>query len=358
MRTKWLFGRKIDIGLLLVPVWFCWLIAFLLPESILGSEIPLWVWVSVVVGIDVSHVWSSIHRTYLDREEFTNHKKLLVLAPILSFALSFGIAFISIDLFWRCLAYVAVYHFVKQQYGFMRIYKAKAGDFRKKLIGDNFIIYLSMLYPIVFWHISPNREFVWFVQGDFITFIQSDQLSSWLHVTSWLYIIVLLYWLLEELIQGKRNELNIQWPKILWVLTTAGNWYLGIVFFNSDLVFTITNVVAHGVPYMVLVIFYQTKKNRLRRRKNTSFVKMTGLVIGSVLVLAIIEEYFWDMMVYRDNVDFFSSLLPYLSQPPSFTIQLLFIGVLAVPQITHYILDGFIWKNNDKNPFLKKTILE
>ena len=25
--------------------------------------------------------------------------------------------------------------------------------------------------------------------------------------------------------------------------------------------------------------------------------------------------------------------------------------------ITHYIIDGFIWKNNDKNPFLKPVLL-
>jgi hypothetical protein len=29
------------------------------------------------------------------------------------------------------------------------------------------------------------------------------------------------------------------------------------------------------------------------------------------------------------------------------------IAILAMPQQVHYIVDGFIWKMNDKNPYLK-----
>jgi hypothetical protein len=61
------------------------------------------------------------------------------------------------------------------------------------------------------------------------------------------------------------------------VITTAVCWYIGIVTFNSDYAFTVTNVIIHGVPYMVLVYWYRCKEQ-------------------------------------------------------------------AVPQITHYVLDGFIWK--------------
>ena len=41
--------------------------------------------------------------------------------------------------------------------------------------------------------------------------------------------------------------------KDIVVFTTAVCWYVGIVSFNSDFAFTVTNVITHGVPYIVLV---------------------------------------------------------------------------------------------------------
>ena len=91
----------------------------------------------------------------------------MIITPPICFAVAFALSSISFHVFWRCLAYVAVYHFIKQQYGFMRIYKAKAKDFRKKIFKDNFIIYLSMLYPVLYWHLNLDRNFSWFVENDF-----------------------------------------------------------------------------------------------------------------------------------------------------------------------------------------------
>jgi hypothetical protein len=33
-----------------------------------------------------------------------------------------------------------------------------------------------------------------------------------------------------------------------------------------------------------------------------------------------------------------------------------FVGVLAAPQATHYVLDGFIWKMNGSNPDLRRLL--
>ncbi|MFK7952291.1 MAG: hypothetical protein AB8B73_05550 [Ekhidna sp.] len=357
MKSQWLFSKYSDLLILFLPVWGCWAIAFLLPDYVLLADIPLWVWVVVVIGIDVSHVWSSIHRTYFDREEFSHHRKLFIIAPILSFLLSFGLAAISIDLFWRCLAYVAVFHFVKQQFGFMRIYKAKALDFRSKILSDNFIIYLSMLYPVLYWHMQPDLEFAWFTHGDFVQIPDFGiNKATLLLVGNLFYFVLIVFWLIEEVYSVRKTKEPFPIGKTVWVLTTAGNWYLGIVYFNSDLVFTITNVVAHGIPYFALVLFYQTKKKAMIS-SNHSFrrtMKISLFIVISVMLFAFLEEYLWDVMLYRDNVELFESILIYPKQIPSVTWQLIAIGVLAVPQVTHYILDGFIWKANDKNPYLKK----
>lgn len=351
--NHWLFSKKIDLLVLFLPVWLCWLIAFLLPASVIHAETSLWIWVIFVIGIDVSHVWSTLFRTYTDKEEFTNHKKLLILAPLLCFSAAYLVSAISFQLFWRCLAYLAVYHFIKQQYGFMRIYKAKGRDFRKKLFNDNWVIYMAMLYPVLYWHLNLDRNFVWFVEGDFVRLQISQPI---LLIFNWIgnavYLLVLTGWLLEEIFH--KNSMLA--GKMLWILTTAGNWFLGIIYFNSDLVFTITNVVAHGIPYLALVIIYQRRKDVLRKRR--SHVPISAIIICSVLLLAFAEEYLWDMLVYRDNVEFFSGIFQYPLFESSVQLQHIGLALLAVPQITHYVLDGFIWKNNEKNPYLKPVLFK
>jgi hypothetical protein len=361
MRKVWLFSNKIDLLLLALPVWIAWLICFLLPDEILHAELSLWVWVVLVIGFDVSHVWSTLFRTYLDKDERKNHQSVLWWAPILGFFLSLFVSLWSIDWFWRVLAYTALYHFVKQQYGFLRLYMAKLGhvNYHKK-ISDGTAIYVAMLYPIVFWHFSSDRVFSWFVDHDFLSF--HLELSPWVYFgASLLFFVFMLFWWIEDIILCKQNNLSRPYGKWIWVWSTAFNWYLGIVYFNSDFAFTITNVVAHGLPYLVLIYIYVLKKNKLSKGNWLSHAgwKYGVLILASILVLALGEEYLWDMYLYRDNVWFFESIVPYpfdlLSNPFA---QSLALALLSLPQVTHYILDGYIWKANAHNPFLNKVIFE
>jgi len=368
MKSIWLFSSWRDLLFLFIPVWLTWLVAFVLPDHLLQTDIPAWILLVFIFGIDVGHVWSTLFRTYLDREEFSNHRQLLVSAPIIAFLLSFVLAFVSIDLFWRCLAYVAVYHFVKQQYGFMRIYKAKSKDFQKKIISDNFAIYLSMLYPVFYWHLNLDRNFQWFVEGDFIQFELPATISHYLNYSgNIIYFLLLGGWLFEELYRKSKTGNQLATGKIIWILTTAGNWYLGIIYFNSDLVFTITNVVAHGLPYFALIIFYTDKKRMLK--SVTHSVKKGHLsarrgfqiaytIVFTVLLLAFFEEFLWDRFVYQEEAGFFQSLFGIPFPEINTSVTAIAIALLSVPQITHYIIDGFIWKSNDKNPYLKPILID
>lgn len=355
----WLFSKSIDLLVLYLPVWLCWLVLFNLPETWLQSDIPLWVWVVFVLCIDVGHVWSTIFRTYLDKEEFERHKKLLIVAPLLAFLSVLGLAWYSEFGFWRVLAYLALFHFVKQQYGFLALYKAKARDFGvKKRFKDKWVLYGATLYPVLYWHLAEGLTFNWFVVDDFVGLraYLSGSVAFWegfFVVGNVLYGFMLLAWLIEERVKAQQW----QWGKILWMLTTAVNWYGGIVYFNSDLVFTVTNVVAHGLPYMALIIYYQYQKQQLQQTTNRkSWWYLSLLIVLTVLCLGWIEEYFWDMLLYGERPDFFAALWPYpmalLEQPWA---KALAFALLALPQLTHYIIDGFIWKSNAKNPYVRQV---
>ncbi|MCB0477664.1 MAG: hypothetical protein KDC84_05850 [Crocinitomicaceae bacterium] len=352
----YLFSRQIDWLFLLLPVWLVWLVLFFLPDSILLQEIPIWVWFLLVVGIDVSHVWSSLFRTYFDPHDRVNHQHLIRVLPVLVFFFCFAASYASVSFFWRLMAYLALFHFVKQQFGFMALYAVKNGSRQNEAYKwDKYLIYFSMLYPVLYWHLHDDLHFSWFVSDDFLLNHWFDLPKIVFLIGNWVYWMIIGYWLIQKIRLGKKEFMN-QLPMILWILTTAGNWYLGIVYFNSDLAFTATNVVAHGIPYLVLIVYYKKKKDGIVNQKKKNYWRIALLVIGVCLFFGVIEEYLWDLLVNQDKKELFSSFLYYVEwHNDNRFLTALFIGILSVPQVTHYVLDAYIWKNNDSNPFVKKV---
>jgi len=271
--------------------------------------------------------------------------------------LFFAIAAVSQNLFWTVLAYVAVFHFIKQQYGFLAIYKSRNQDWQiRKIFKDKWIIYLSMIYPVIYWHLA-GRDFSWFITGDFVlmqNWLAPRNLDLFLGYTNWLYWMIILAWLVEEFIISARPGNRISWGKIFWLLLTAFNWYFGIIYFNSDLIFTVTNVVAHGVPYFVLILYYNHQKANIKKVENRLTWVPAVVLLVTVFLLAFGEEYLWDLLLFRDNPDLFSVFFPYTESTLRLPIMQAFaLAILTVPQATHYVLDGFIWKSNHRNPFMK-----
>jgi hypothetical protein len=64
---------------------------------------------------------------------------------------------------------VAVTHFVRQQVGWVAIYRALAGE-RSRLdrVLDDAMVYAAAGWPLLWWHAHAPRAFRWFVDGDFV----------------------------------------------------------------------------------------------------------------------------------------------------------------------------------------------
>lgn len=358
---NWLVSRTTDLLLLLGPVWVLWIYFFFSGTDWQNIEFPVWAWFIFILGIDVSHVWSSVFRSYAVKDEFQAQKKVLILAPVIAFVLSVSFLSFSQLWFWRIMAYLAVFHFIKQQYGFVALYRLKAGEKRKQLITDKLIIYTSTIYPVVFWHFNTKSTFNWFVEGDFLPahlITNPDLISTLFTIANYLFWGLILSWLIQEIIALRKKEI-VSTGKILWVVTTAINWWFGIVYFNSDVVFSISNVVAHGIPYMVLIYHYRERKDQIVHSVKHSWnwkIKWVALLIATIFIAAFVEEYFWDMLVYREHSHLFEAVLPYSWEQLSGKAELIVaIALLALPQQIHYIIDGYIWKMNAKNKYLKSV---
>ena len=108
--------------------------------------------------------------------------------------------------FWRVLAYVAVLHFVRQQYGWLALYRACAGDqSRLGAIIDRSAIYLATLYPLLYWHAHLPRSFAWFMPGDFVGGVPAALADAAL----WLYVAALGAYVVRASVQLGRGEQRV-----------------------------------------------------------------------------------------------------------------------------------------------------
>ena len=294
--------------------------------GVLHEDTPSWVWLPAVVLVDVAHVWATAFRTYLDPRERRRRLFLFSIVPVLGFAASVALYALGKMTFWRALAYLAIFHFVRQQYGWVSLYRARAGETDRlgKLV-DSAAIYAATLYPLLYWHTHVPRRFSWFVAGDVVALP-----PSLLPIGFLLWAIALAGYLARAIALHVRGAGNP--GKDLVVVTTAIAWYVGIVTFDSDYAFTVTNVFMHGIPYFVLVFVKSTPAAKPRR--GTTVLAFVGVL----WMIAFVEELLWDRAVWHDRPWLFGEGWPLAGW------ELVIVPVLALPQLTHYVLDGFIWR--------------
>ncbi len=339
---RWLFSRNTDLAVFLgSAVLSLLLLAIGWQMGIVNSDSPEWTWVSAVLLIDVAHVWSTSFRVYFDKGEFKRRFWLYTLVPIFGYA--FGVALYSEGelVFWKVLAAIAVFHFVRQQYGWVNLYRRKLGETERWTWWvDASAVYLASVYPLAYWMTQLPRNFEWFVQNDFIrlpTIVETVLFPIYLAALT-VYAVKSVY---QYVIVG---FLNI--GKDIVVATTAICWYVGIVYFNSDYAFTVTNILIHGVPYFALIYLYARMKRETAGPVYRTLSSNWLVFLATLWALAYIEELFWHRGVWHEKQWLFGGDWNWGG------LKMWLVPLLALPQLTHYVLDGFIWRKSG-NPSIK-----
>lgn len=111
---------------------------------------PVQYWVILIVMIDVAHVYSTLYRTYFNAGEFKKQPHVLIGVPLFCYAAGVILYLAGGIFFWRALAYLAVYHFIRQQYGFLRIYSRNENQSVLLKYIDNTAIYIATIYPLLY----------------------------------------------------------------------------------------------------------------------------------------------------------------------------------------------------------------
>jgi len=338
----WLFSRPVDLSVFLGSALVAMAALFVGARAgVLYGDTPDWAWVPAVLCIDVAHVYATGFRVYLDGAEFKRRAVLYWSVPILALAGGVILYAQGAMVFWRALAYLAVFHFVRQQYGWVALYRARANE--RSRLGryiDGAAIYLATIYPLIYWHTHLPRRFWWFLANDFAP-------APMLAVA----IVRPFYWLALALYAGRslyRGFVKSEWNpgKDIVVVTTAICWYVGIIGLNSDYAFTVTNVITHGVPYLALVYWYVRARAPQAGAMYRRLARWPLLFLGSLWLMAYLEEMLWDRSVWHDRPWLFGASWELGA------INVVVVPLLALPQMAHYLLDGFVWRRKNNPAFL------
>ena len=342
---KWLFSAPIDIAVFGGTAVIALALLLLGPQLGAAHEAPEWSWITGVLLVDVAHVWSTAFVVYLDPAEWKRRPALYAGAPIAAFAVGVALYAWGEGPFWRAIAYLAVFHFVRQQYGWVMMYRARNGE--RDRLGrwlDGATIYAVTLYPLIWWHASLPRAFSWMKDGDFVTGLPHEVIAP----ARAIYIALLVLYAARAVVQRP-----VPWGKHLVVATTAACWYAGIIATNTDYAFTVTNVFVHGIPYMALVYLYARAAAREPISAGGASAKLLrrGLLVflASLWLVAYLEEMVWDRALWHDRSWLFGSGIDVGGA------DLVIAPLLAVPQLTHYFLDGFLWRRRS-NPRLGRLL--
>eukprot|EP01063_Lacrimia_lanifica_P018734 TRINITY_DN25645_c0_g1_i1.p1 TRINITY_DN25645_c0_g1~~TRINITY_DN25645_c0_g1_i1.p1 ORF type:complete len:394 (+),score=144.63 TRINITY_DN25645_c0_g1_i1:74-1183(+) len=346
--NEWIFSPTLDMWAHLAPIVAGCLLAPFMYAYVPPDSMPLWGYLIVVVFCDVGHVWGTIFRCYLDTEENSRRWGLYNVAPFVIFAAMLFTHYAwSEAYFWMAVGYFALFHFVRQQWGFLCLYRARKGE-RDGAALDRFVHTVGAVAPMVVWHADPNRSFDWFMREDpflirFPQYMQAVAVSVWL--------LTLVAYAATTVSKAAGGE-GVNRGKVMTMAFCWLTWVIGILLPHKLIAVFFLNMF-HAAPSYMIVFF--TSRNKWRARAPPTqaehLVKaLTApgswyLYLAFFVAIALVEEALWEVFVWRD---YFPQYIDF--EMTRFGTSF-FTSLLALPQVVHYFLDAFIWKL-DSNPGL------
>ena len=359
-----LFSPFLDSAAFLLPIA---LAAALSPFALMlhKDHVPLSAHFCLVIATDVAHVWGTAFRTYLDRRELLRRPWLYLLCPPAAFLGSFTLHYVgSPQIFWTAMSYYAMYHFVKQDFGLVALFVARAGvrPSKHQMTLEKYTVYAAAAFPVLIWHAQPTEAFRWFNGGEQFVFTTP---ASAVRPLLALYVLAACHYVFWE-VWFNRHGRPVNWGKLFVMAGTWVTWGLGTLCDKEVLTLAWLNLF-HGIPFMVMVGVYCRKRwaalppSACTDRVVVLLTRQWYLFVPCLISLALVEDVLWDVFVWQDYVPrlwdrYFYTVEGELPELDAFWTSVA-TAALSVPQIVHYILDGYIWRFDGSNLGLREYLL-
>jgi hypothetical protein len=347
---SWIHAPLFDVCFILMPPFVISLL-ILISEGVRDFLIngPIWVWIGLALLLDYGHQYAALYRTYLDPSEIQERRQLLTLVPFFAFLAGLFLYTFGRLIFWRCIIYFGIFHFIRQQYGFMRLYSRKQVETPLEFWVDRMTIYATTLYPLLYEHTHLPRAYSWFETDDVLVPLHFGPFYKLLFP---IYVAILVIYVLKELVLlVKDAQLNL--PKNLLMLGTAIAWYVGMVRFNAFMIFYVVLQICHSMPYIALIWAYghrkwsRTSQGASKSKFNYGFFfrpSSIAVFLGLIVILSYVELSFLETLDLQSQYppEIFGSLE--FLRPKLMPFLAVLMPIMAVPQLTHYVLDAVIWR--------------
>lgn len=321
-RRGWVLGPWADPLYFLGPV-----LVALVPWLLFGRSAPQYA-AFMVAGlfvknfVDMSHVCSTLFIGVRRRAEGRISRLVFYGGPALVLAGGSALYAASPMLFFAGLAYASVFHFYRQQHGWLMLSRARAAEPASTRWIDTLFMLNLIQYPVVFWHSPESRiELSYLNPGDMLLRAPAAlaAASCWLF---WAANAAYLLWICAEAARGR----VISAGKALLLGSTFALFYGGLVLANDFSFWWFTAAIVHGGPYLHLV--YRESFPAAARRAAPALA-FTAAALGLAL--------WWE---YGPKFE---------SYAPAFVTAQLF-PLFWLPTLLHYFFDAFVWLREKRAP--------
>jgi hypothetical protein len=346
-----------SLGFFLAPFLFIILAVFKLPPFSNTSPEAFSTIIFLVLFIDWAHIFAQYHRIYYNPVESKKLKWMyplsyLLLIPLMALVVEYA----SVTYVDTALVYFVVFHFIKQHFGFIKIYSKTDGQKSNfDLKAENAFIYLSMFTPVIYWHTKAfSYEYKWVSM-----FIKSPYISYLLWPALILYGVTFLLYVKSEYARTKQNQLfNI--PKNLSILSAILSWGLISILSDSTLLIIFTVTLSHDLSYTFYVWFIGRRDETIQKKKINwftwwsvpgFFAYVAILVLFSHIIMVVhlelTKDLNWGYWIYGD-------LFNGIPKGNGFWLNVGWALFFAT-QAHHYFIDRYLWKREKDLDYMVKT---
>ncbi len=323
---KYLFSnRKQELIYFYTPVFLTCLL-FLIPNesSQWLFQLPL-----IYIGlqmIDSGHIWPSFLIAYSSERA----KIILRLLPVIVLVIYLLIGF-YFDKFgiYRLHAYLAAFHFIRQQYGILKL-SSNLNPSRSSWINKTefYSIYAITISSLIG---RMSNEGVWMRDADLI---QIPELYFHPAMTIF-FFTVLLYSSLVLYSYFKYQEFFLS----RFLIYTSAIFAWGVIGFTKLPIIALFPLF-HDLPYLGLIYRYP---NPWLKRVKTYLSKIRfSTVNSSFLVLVVITIFIGSIVEFS----LYRYLDLHVDEDLSNSLKVLLCSIAFLPTTTHYLIDGFIWRKD------------
>lgn len=276
------------------------------------------------VFFDYFHVYTGIGTALVFPGQLKGREIFYFGFPVLCFAIYSGLFALSPDVFALVYAYASIFHFSRQQIGWMRVTGKRGASFAPWESTLNDLAIYTSTFGFVAYRVFDRPGATWFVQGDlgFASFLPSSLILALVLTVNAAYLL----WQIHVAIEHRTVNVS---KNVVWFSTFLA-WGVSFALFKSVTVAAIALIVVHhAAPFIVLSFFYVRHRRQEGRRSYFGSFAFFA-VVGAALFFSSVENAVladWEPLRYFSSLRF---LEPFLATVATY----------------HYAIDSFFWRQS------------